>query len=300
MSIWVCGEVLIDILPTGPVVGGGPANTAKALARLGYEVDFIDGISSDPYGVSARKELDRDVVGLSLALSSDKPTCTATVTLDAASSATYEFLIDGTATFDFNASWLPDPERLKPSVLHIGSLVTIVEPASSVLYEWAIKCAEFAPVVFDPNVRSSVVSDRDKYVAAVEKWVEISSVVKLSDDDISWLYPDESADEVAKRWIAGGTSLVVVTRGAHGIIGYTEHGFEEVESAKVSVVDTVGAGDTVGAILVEAIVKHSVDTLQGHLLNALLHRAAIAAGITVSRAGAQPPRLHELVEALDA
>jgi len=300
MSIWVCGEVLIDILPTGPVVGGGPANTAKALARLGYDVDFIDGISTDAFGVSARKELARDGVGLSLALSSDKPTSTATVTLDSTGSASYKFLIEGTATFDFAHSWLPDPERLKPAVLHIGTLVTIVEPASSVLHEWAIKTAEFAPIVFDPNVRTSVVGDRVKYRAAVEKWVGISSVVKLSDDDISWLYPDEAMDEVAQRWIAGGTSLVVVTRGAKGIIGYTEHGFVEVAGAQVSVVDTVGAGDTVGAVLVEGIVKHSVSGLHGQVLNAVLHRAAVAAGITVSRAGAQPPRLHELVEVLDA
>jgi fructokinase len=296
----VCGEVLIDILLTGPVVGGGPANTAKALARLGLQVDFIDGISTDAYGVTARKELERDGVGLTLALDSDKPTCTATVTLDSAGSASYEFVIDGTATFDFNDSWLPDPERLKPAVLHIGTLATIVEPASTTLQNWAIKCAEFAPIVFDPNVRSSVVGDREKYRSAVEKWVGISSVIKLSDDDVSWLYPEESMDEVAKRWIAGGASLVVVTRGAHGIIGYTEHGYEEVDGAKVTVVDTVGAGDTVGAILVEGIMKHSVIGLQGQVLNAVLHRAAIAAGITVSRAGAQPPRLHELVEALDA
>ena len=296
----MCGEVLIDILPTGAVVGGGPANTAKALARLGYEVDFIDGISTDAYGVAARKELERDGVGLSLALSSEKPTCTATVTLDSKGSASYEFLKEGTATFDFNDSWLPDPERLKPSILHIGTLVTIVEPASTTLFNWAIKCAEFAPIVFDPNVRSSVVGDPEKYRLAVEKWVGISSVIKLSDDDISWLYPDESMDEVAKRWIAGGASLVVITRGAKGIIGYTEDGYEEVDGAKVTVVDTVGAGDTVGAVVVEGILKHSVIGLQGQVLNAVLHRAAIAAGITVSRAGAQPPRLHELVEALDA
>ena len=296
----MCGEVLIDILPTGAVVGGGPANTAKALARLGYEVDFIDGISTDAYGVAARKELERDGVGLSLALCSDKPTCTATVTLDSKGSASYEFLIDGTSTFDFNDSWLPDPERLKPSILHIGTLVTIVEPASTTLFNWAIKCAEFAPIVFDPNVRSSVVGDPEKYRLAVEKWVGISSVIKLSDDDISWLYPDESMDEVSKRWIAGGASLVVITRGAKGIIGYTEDGYEEVDGAKVTVVDTVGAGDTVGAVVVEGILKHSVIGLQGQVLNAVLHRAAIAAGITVSRAGAQPPRLHELVEALDA
>jgi len=299
VSIWVCGEVLIDILPTGPVVGGGPANTAKALARLGYEVDFIDGISTDAYGVSAKKELSRDGVGLGLSLTSDKPTCTATVTLDSKGSASYEFLIDGTATFDFNSSWLPDPERLKPSVLHIGTLVTIIEPGASVLFDWAVKVGEFAPIVFDPNVRGSVMADRAKYAAAVEKWVSISSVVKVSDDDIAWLYPSDSLDVVAHRWIDAGVSAVVITRGAKGLIGFTSSGMEEVDGARVDVVDTVGAGDTVGAIVVEGIIKHSVHGLQGQVLNALLHKAAIAAGITCSRAGAQPPRAHELVEAME-
>ena len=295
----MCGEVLIDILPTGPVVGGGPANTAKALARLGYEVDFIDGISNDAYGMSARKELNRDGVGLTLTLASDKPTCTATVTLDSKGSASYEFLIDGTATFDFNNSWLPDPERLKPSVLHIGTLVTIIEPGATVLFDWALKVGEFAPIVFDPNIRPSVMGDRAKYAAAVEKWVSISSVVKVSDDDIKWLYPEESLDVVAHRWIAAGVNCVVITRGAHGLIGFTAKGMEEVDGIKVDVVDTVGAGDTVGAIVVEAIIKHSVHGLEGQVLNAVLHKAAIAAAITCSRAGAQPPRTHELLEAMD-
>ena len=296
----MCGEVLIDILPTGPVVGGGPANTAKALARLGYEVDFIDGISNDAYGMSARKELSRDGVGLTLTLASDKPTCTATVTLDSKGSASYEFLIDGTATFDFNNSWLPDPERLKPSVLHIGTLVTIIEPGATVLFDWALKVGEFAPIVFDPNIRPSVMGDRAKYASAVEKWVSISSVVKVSDDDIKWLYPEESLDVVAHRWIAAGVNCVVITRGAHGLIGFTAKGMEEVDGIKVDVVDTVGAGDTVGAIVVEAIIKHSVHGLEGQVLNAVLHKAAIAAAITCSRAGAQPPRTHELLEVMDA
>jgi fructokinase len=299
MSIWVCGEVLIDVLPTGPVVGGGPANTAKALARLGHSVDFIGGISADSYGQMTRKELERDGVGLGLSLESDKPTCTATLQLDKAGSATYTFVIDGTATFDFSPSWLPDPERLKPSVLHIGTLATVVEPGASVLFDWAVKCAEFAPIVFDPNVRPSFLGDREKYCQAVEKWVGIASVVKLSDEDIAWLYPDQSLDEVAHRWLEGETSLVVVTRGAKGIIGYTQGASEEVEGVRVDVVDTVGAGDTVGAILVEGVVQHSVAGLAGHTLNTVLHRAAVAAGITVSRAGAQPPRMHELVEALE-
>ena len=294
MSIWVCGEVLIDILPTGPVVGGGPANTAKALARLGHDVHFIDGISSDAYGQAARTELLRDGVNLDLALASDKPTCTATVTLDASGGASYEFLIDGTATFDFHSSWLPDPYRFQPQVLHIGTLVTVIEPGASALYDWAMQVAEFAPIVFDPNIRPSVQPDRDLYEAAVEKWAALSAVIKVSDDDLAWLFPEVSIDDVAKRWINDGVFLVVVTRGANGIVGFTEDGRVEVPGVKVDVVDTVGAGDTVGAIVVEAMIEHGLIELRGDRLHKVLSRAAHAAAITCSRQGAQPPYKHEL------
>jgi fructokinase len=294
VSIWVCGEVLIDILPTGPVVGGGPANTAKALARLGHDVYFIDGISSDAYGQVARTELLRDGVNLDLALVSDKPTCTASVTLDAAGGASYEFLIDGTATFDFAPSWLPDPYRFQPKVLHIGTLVTVIEPGASALYDWAMQVAEFAPIVFDPNIRPSVQPDRDLYEAAVEKWAALSAVIKVSDDDLAWLFPEVSIDDVAKRWINDGVFLVVVTRGANGIVGFTEDGRVEVPGVKVDVVDTVGAGDTVGAIVVEAMIEHGLIELRGDRLQEVLSRAAHAAAITCSRQGAEPPYKHEL------
>ena len=294
MSIWVCGEVLIDILPTGPVVGGGPANTAKALARLGHDVQFIDGISTDEYGVAARKELLDDEVKLDLALTSDKPTCLAIVSLGADGGASYEFKIDGTATFDFGLNWLPDPSRHKPSVLHIGTLVTIIEPGASVLYDWALQVAEFAPIVFDPNIRPSVQPDRDLYEAAVEKWAALSAVIKVSDDDLAWLFPGQSIDDVANRWISDGVFLVVVTRGANGLVGFTADGRVEVPGVKVDVIDTVGAGDTVGAIVVEAMVAHGLIELRGDLLRGVLTRAAAAAAITCSRQGAQPPYKHEL------
>jgi fructokinase len=299
MSIWVCGEVLIDLIPGADGVrvahvGGGPANTAKALARMGHDVQFIDGISSDEYGQMSREELLDDEVKLDLALSSDKPTCTAEVTLAADGGASYVFTIDGTATFDFADSWLPDPSRYKPQVLHIGTLVTIIEPASSVLYDWAIKVAEFAPIVFDPNIRPSVVGDRERYAAAVEKWAAISSVIKLSDDDVKWLYPDESFESVAHRWITQGASVVVITRGSDGLIGFSAAGSVEVPGVKIEVADTVGAGDTVGAILVEAMAEKGLENLTGETLKATLHRAAVAAGITCSRKGAQPPYKHEL------
>lgn len=299
MSIWVCGEVLIDLIPGAdavrvPHVGGGPANTAKALARLGHDVQFIDGISTDEYGVAARKELIDDEVKLDLALTSDKPTCLAIVSLDAKGGASYEFKIDGTATFDFDLKWLPDPSRYKPQVLHIGTLVTVIQPGADVLYDWAMQVAEFAPIVFDPNIRPSVMGDRDLYEAAVEKWAALSSVIKVSDDDMAWLYPGQKYEDVAQRWLNDGAALVVVTRGSDGIIGFTSDGAVEVDGAKITVADTVGAGDTVGAIIVEAMVEKGIMALTGDVLKVTLHRAAVAAGITCSRKGAQPPYKHEL------
>jgi fructokinase len=299
MSIWVCGEVLIDLIPGAdgvrvPHVGGGPANTAKALARLGHDVQFIDGISTDEYGVAARKELLDDEVKLDLALTSDKPTCLAIVSLDANGGASYEFKIDGTATFDFDLKWLPDPSRYKPQVLHIGTLVTVIQPGADVLYDWAMQVAEFAPIVFDPNIRPSVMGDHDLYEAAVEKWAALSSVIKVSDDDMAWLYPGQQYEDVAQRWLNDGAALVVVTRGSNGIIGFAADGSVEVDGAKITVADTVGAGDTVGAIIVEAMVEKGILALTGDVLKATLHRAAVAAGITCSRKGAQPPYKHEL------
>jgi fructokinase len=299
LSIWVCGEVLIDLIPGADGVrvahvGGGPANTAKALARLGHDVQFIDGISTDEYGVAARKELLDDEVKLDLALTSEKQTCLAIVSLDANGGASYEFKIDGTATFDFNLNWLPDPSRFKPQVLHIGTLVTVIQPGADVLYDWAMQVAEFAPIVFDPNIRPSVMGDHDLYEAAVEKWAALSSVIKVSDDDMAWLYPGQKYEDVAMRWINDGVALVVVTRGSQGIIGITADGSVEVDGAKITVADTVGAGDTVGAIIVEAMAEKGILALTGDVLKATLHRAAVAAGITCSRKGAQPPYKHEL------
>ena len=299
MSIWVCGEVLIDLIPGAdgvrvPHVGGGPANTAKALARLGHDVQFIDGISSDQYGVMSRKELLDDEVKLDLALKSDKPTCLAIVSLAENGGASYEFEIDGTATFDFSLDWLPDPSRYKPNVLHIGTLVTVIQPGADVLYDWAIRVAEFAPIVFDPNIRPAVMGDRDKYQMAVEKWAAISSVIKVSDDDMAWLYPDQKYQDVAQRWISDGAALVVITRGADGLLGITADGSVEEPGVKIEVADTVGAGDTVGAIIVEAMIEKGILNLTDEVLKATLHRAAVAAGITCSRKGAQPPYKHEL------
>ncbi len=297
-QVWVCGEVLIDLIPDGTerkaVVGGGPANTAKALSKLGITTQFIDGISTDKYGQMALSELQKDGVLLDFVKFSDKPTCLAIVSLNAKGGATYEFVIDDTATFDFSHSWLPDAVDKKPSLLHIGTLVTAIEPAASVLFEWAKKVALVAPIVFDPNIRPAVMSDRSEYVRQVERWVSISNAVKVSDDDIYWLYPGEDLDKVTKRWLGRGPELIVVTFGDKGLAGYREDSKISVDAKKVVVADTVGAGDTVGAILVEAIIEDGLDKLTGERLSLMLDRAVRAAAITVSRTGAKPPGRDEI------
>jgi fructokinase len=294
----VCGEVVIDLIPDGTerkaVVGGGPANTAKALSKLGITTQFIDGISNDKYGQMALSELQKDGVLLDFVKFSDKPTCLAIVSLNSKGGATYEFVIDDTATFDFSHSWLPDAVDKKPLLLHIGTLVTAIEPAASVLFEWAKKVSLVAPIVFDPNIRPAVMSDRQQYVKQVERWVSISNAVKVSDDDIYWLYPGQDLDKVTKRWLEMGPELIVVTFGDKGLAGYRENSKISVDAKKVIVADTVGAGDTVGAILVEAIIKDGLDKLTNERLSQLLDRAARAAAITVSRTGALPPNLDEL------
>jgi fructokinase len=298
-QVWVCGEVVIDLIPDGierrAVVGGGPANTAKALSKLGIATQFIDGISTDKYGQMALKELHKDGVLLDFVKFSDKPTCLAIVSLNAKGGASYEFVIDDTATFDFSHTWLPDATVIKPALLHIGTLVTAIEPAASVLFEWSSKVAKVAPIVFDPNIRPAVMIDRTKYVNQVERWISISNAVKVSDDDIYWLYPGQDLDKVAKRWLEMGPELIVVTFGDKGLAGYRKDSKISVDAKKVVVADTVGAGDTVGAILVEAIIEDGLDKLVNERLTSMLDRAAKAAAITVSRTGALPPSSAEIL-----
>ena len=283
---WVAGEALIDLLPVGDdkraVVGGGAANTAKALANLGIRTSFIGGISSDEYGALIRKELES--LDLSLALNSDLPTALAVVSLGSDGSASYEFRLEGTATFDFRKDWL---SKDRPEVLHVGTLATIIEPGASELFEWARVLN--VPLVFDPNVRPSVLPDREKYRDSIEKWARIASVVKLSDEDLAWL-----GYKGVDRFFELGAKLVVVTLGAKGIDGYAKEGLVSAPGVAVDVVDTVGAGDTVGAVLVEGLLKYGLDQMVSERLFEVLNRAAKAAAITCTRAGAKPPTAEEL------
>ena len=287
----MAGEALIDLIPDSagnhvPKVGGGPANTAKAVARLGYQTSFIGGISADSYGKMIEEELKASGVDLELSMKSDQPTALAIATLDPQGAASYEFKLEGTATFAFDESWLPQEQ---PDVVHVGSVATILEPGASELLTWA--SSQSAPIIFDPNVRPSIEGDKEKYRNSVERWIELSSIVKLSEEDLDWLYGNES---VVKSWFDCGVALVVITRGDKGLSALGSDFRVDIPAISVSVVDTVGAGDTIGAVIVEGLVEYGLAGLSGENLFLVLERAAKAASITCSRAGANPPWKAEL------
>jgi len=286
VSVWVAGEALIDLFGTASdekaIVGGGAANTAKSLSRLGVSTSFIGCISKDKFGESIINELEN--VDLSLIHRSALPTALARVSLGLDGAPKYEFQIDNTATFNFTKDWLPIS---KPDALHIGSLATVIEPGAGELFEWAKSLG--TKVIYDPNVRPSVIADKDKYRRAVKKWIEIATIVKISDEDMKWLECGQVDD-----YLELGPSLVVLTHGASGITGYKADGEVSVPGLRIELVDTVGAGDTVGAVLVEGLIRHGLETLVTEKLLEVLTRAARAAAITCSRAGANPPSAKEL------
>lgn len=299
-SVWVSGEALIDLLPDRTpntlraIVGGGPANTAIALAKLGVPVKFVGGLSNDRFGKQISEQLINCGVELDMAIWSELPTSLAIVSLDGQGRAEYHFHLKGTATFDFDPSGLPDPALNPPCVLYVGTLATLVEPGATYLLDWAKRVARHAALVFDPNIRSSVLVDRKAYGASVQRWIDIANVVKVSEDDLRFLFPDRNSIACAQEWLSPTRPLVIVTRGENGLVGVTENEIIEVPAAKTSLVDSVGAGDTVGAIVVEALTKYELGDLHGQLLRETLERAAKAAAITCSRAGSQPPTSAEL------
>jgi fructokinase len=289
--VWVAGEALMDLIPVAggeriPMVGGGPANTAKAVARLGYPTFFLGGISSDDYGRSIESELLESGVDLSLVYRGDLATALAIATIDENGLAQYEFELEGTASFAFHSSWLPQGE---PNVIHVGSVATMLEPGARELLKWI--STKSAPVIFDPNVRPSIQGDKDIYRCAVERWIDVASIVKLSEDDISWLYGDEL---VVRSWLDRGVSLIVVTRGEKGLTAIGAGFSIDIPAESISVVDSVGAGDTIGAVIVEGVLEYGLSGLSGVNLFKVLERAVRAAAITCSRAGANPPWEAEL------
>jgi fructokinase len=305
--ILCCGEALIDFLPRRgadgkdlfePCVGGSVYNVAVALGRLGAAAGFFGGLSTDLFGEMLREGLRRSGVDFSMAARSDRPSTLAFVQLESGN-ARYAFFDEGSAGRMLTEADLPVlPASVK--ALHFGSFSLASEPCGSA-YEALLRRESGRRVIaLDPNIRPTLIGDRDAYLARLERCVAMADIVKLSEDDLAWLAPGARFEAFAGDWLARGAKLVVLTRGMAGATAISANTSASVPATPVSVADTVGAGDTVSAALLASfddaglLAKDKTAALTREQLTEALGFASRAAAIAVSRPGADPPWRREL------
>jgi len=298
-EVVVCGEALIDLIqqPDGSylaVPGGGPKNTVIALARLGVRGALVARIGSDGFGDRIREQLGSAGVDCSLLTETPEPTTLAIASLDERGSATYSFYIDGCADGTWSISALPaDLGSAKFCVL-AGSL-SLPTDSMAAAFDHLISREAHRVVVFDPNIRPALIRDADAVAARFDAWVAASVIVKASAEDVEWRYPGQPLADVANRWLGVGPSLGTLTDGAGGGHAFTLKQSVEEPAPDVLVVDTVGAGDTFTAGMVEWLLRHGVSTpgriaqLSQDELRAALRAAVSLASDTCTRRGADPP-----------
>lgn len=294
--IVVGGEALVDLVKDGdslrPVPGGGPFNTAIALGRLGLPVAFLGTLSRDGYGHVFGELLGDAGVDTSLVRWSDAPTPLAIVHRGGVDANTYTFYLTGTSLNDLPLDALPELPT-DANALHVGTLGLAVDPPASTFEALLVREAGRRAIVLDPNVRPPVFGDQAVYRARFERLAALATVVKLSDFDAAWIYPELEPEAAMERVLALGPALVAVTLGPAGAIAATPHARARVAAVPVDVVDTVGAGDTFGAALLASLVEQDAlgpgVTIDDAVLERALSFAVTAAAITCTRTGAVPP-----------
>ena len=299
MNPTVIGEALVDVLASGiapaqEFVGGSPLNVAVALSRLGYPGTLISRWGADDKGRKIEQYLQENNVAY-LGGADDQATVIAHGILDPA----------GGAAFAFNAYWqMPTigPELAQDAELvHTGSIATLFSPEE--LLPLLSAARTHATISYDPNLRPSLVTNHAQTVAEVERVVGQADVVRVSGIDLKWLYPMRSVQDSARAWLDMGPAIVVSTAGSRGSWGVVRAGDAEFAAPLVEVTDTVGAGDTFTAALLCWLAEHGLigaanreklNRLQIDELSQALEFAAMAAAVTVQRAGANPPHRQEL------
>ncbi|CEA07145.1 2-dehydro-3-deoxygluconokinase [Arthrobacter saudimassiliensis] len=292
-------EVVSDTAPRRSHPGGSPLNVAVGAARLGRPVQFIGRWGSDANGALIAEHLRGNSV-LTPGPADGLPTSVATATLDPA----------GGARYTFDLQWqLPNlvadlPQLLEgTTMLHTGSIAAMLMPGARDVERAVERAHPLATITYDPNCRPSIITDVSYARDQAEKFVALADVVKASDEDLRWLYPDVPVEESARRWLAAGPALVVVTRGSQGPWAVTAAGEAEVPAPTVSVTDTVGAGDSFMSALLVGLMDQELDggARRSELarisladLRRLLEFAARAAAVTVTREGADPPTRADL------
>ncbi|RWL99093.1 MAG: carbohydrate kinase [Mesorhizobium sp.] len=305
--ILCCGEALIDMLPRittegeaafAPYVGGAVFNSAIALGRLGAPAGFFSGLSSDLFGGQFRDALGASKVSSTYAHTSPRPTTLAFVRLTNGQ-ATYTFYDENTAGRMLTIEDLPKLGAEIEAML-FGAISLISEPAGSAYEEFMRREHESRVMMLDPNIRPNFIPDKAKHLRRIREMMAMADIVKLSDEDLKWFDEAGSHEDVVRNWLDRGPTLIVVTHGSEGAVGYSKAHKVTVMPQKVKVVDTVGAGDTFNAGILASLheqgllTKAAIGSLSEDAIRNALELGARAAAVTVSRAGANPPWRHEI------
>jgi fructokinase len=305
----VVGEALVDLVGQrggrtfSAHPGGSPANVALGLARLGDDVTLKTRLGRDAFGEMVLAHLEASGVLVDGGLDEGAKTTLAIATLAA-----------GIATYDFRIDW--DLEALAPlpvetRCLHTGSLATVLPPGKANVVDLLEREHERGRVTisYDPNVRPALLGDAEDARPDIERLVALSDVVKVSEEDLQWLYPDRSDEDVAQGWLALGPALIVVTRGGAGVYAVSARLELRRDAPQIDLVDTVGAGDSFSSGLLDGL--HRADLIGGARRDALaaideatlvsvVDAAVLVAAITCSRPGADPPTRAEVDAAIAA
>ncbi|MGZ4464256.1 MAG: PfkB family carbohydrate kinase [Nocardioides sp.] len=302
-DVLVVGESLVDIVRGAAAdgsgdteyAGGSAANVAVALARLGRPVRFATSFADDERGRLVAAHLAAAGVALASDPGAVSRTSTAVATIGP----------DGAARYEFDLEWRLHPvaEEPHPLVVHTCSLGAVLLPGAEDVVALLERLRDSATISYDVNARPAITGTGPDLVARVERVVAVADLVKASDEDLEALYPAMDPLASARRLLDLGPAAVVVTRGGEGATWLGRAGEVEVASLDVAVADTIGAGDTFGAALVDALwergrlgadARATLRDLAAEEVADVLAHAARAAAVTVSRPGADPPYRHEL------
>ena len=308
-SVLVIGEALVDVVhgingDIKNIPGGSPANTAVALARLGTKTYMKARTSSDQFGTEIRNYLTNQNVNLDYSLVVDSPSSVIDAVIQKDGSAKYEANLNGAADYGWTFAELNQEIDPDIQIIQLGSLTSYVEPGATNVEKWfaQLRQSDKYLLTFDPNIRHPLDGQNEKDVRSrAKKLASLSHVVKASDEDLNWIFSNDNPKDSAINIIKSGASLVFVTLGKKGAFVVNKKlEIIEVPAKEIEVIDTIGAGDTFAAALITQLLENSwineneLERLKTTDLTAILTNCALAATITCSRQGANPPHRHEV------
>ncbi len=303
--IVVGGESLIDLIvyPGGrlaAIPGGGPFNTARTIGRLGGSSTYLGRLSTDRFGRALLDRLVLDGVDCRLVQSTDQPTTLAVAELDDSGAATYQFYLEGTAAPGLSYDGLEHSLPAGSRALHVGTLGLVLEPMGTTLESLVHAAGDDIVVMVDPNCRPSATPDPASLRARVQRLAVRADVIKVSNDDLAFLYPGADADAAARALLQVGPSAILVTDGGRAVHIVVRGGATELPVPRVEVVDTVGAGDAFGGAFISSWIERGLG--RGELadtdrLGPSVEFAIRVASETCRRAGAEPPTAAEMADA---